>query len=128
MTLYDVLLVNSLADGMNLVAKEGPAVNRRDGVLVLSTGAGAFQELRDGALAVTPRDVKGTADALWQALEMPLSERRRRAGLLRATISGRGLTAWMREQLEELHEVAMGGAAEPTLARVAPSFLRTAVA
>jgi trehalose 6-phosphate synthase len=128
MTLYDVLLVNSLADGMNLVAKEGPLVNRRDGVLVLSTGAGAFQELRDGALAVTPQDVKGTADALWQALEMPLSERRRRARLLRTAITSRDLRVWMCEQLEELHEVAMGGEAEPALARVAPSFWRTAVA
>jgi trehalose 6-phosphate synthase len=128
MTLYDVLLVNSLADGMNLVAKEGPVVNRRDGVLVLSTGAGAFQELRHGALAVTPKDVKGTAEALWQALEMPLSERRRRARLLRTAITERDLTVWMREQLEELHEVAMVTAAEPALARVAPSFWRTAVA
>lgn len=128
MTLYDVLLVNSLADGMNLVAKEGPLVNRRDGVLVLSTGAGAFQELRDGALAVTPQDVKGTSDALWQALEMPLSERRRRASLLRAAISGRGLLVWMREQLEELHEVAMGGGAEPALVRVGGSLWSTAVA
>jgi trehalose 6-phosphate synthase len=128
MTLYDVLLVNSLADGMNLVAKEGPLVNRRDGVLVLSTGAGAFQELRDGALAVTPQDVKGTADALWQALEMPPSERRRRARLLRTAITSRDLRVWMCEQLEELHEVAMGGEAEPALARVAPSFWRTAVA
>jgi trehalose 6-phosphate synthase len=128
MTLYDVLLVNSLADGMNLVAKEGPAVNRRDGVLVLSTGAGAFEELRDGALAVMPKDVKGTAGALWQALEMPLSERRRRAHLLRAVITERDLTAWMREQLEELHEVAVGAAAEPALARVVPSVWRTAVA
>jgi trehalose 6-phosphate synthase len=128
MTLYDVLLVNSLADGMNLVAKEGPVVNRRDGVLVLSTGAGAFQELRDGALAVTPQDVKGTAGALWQALEMPLSERRRRAALLRATITRRDLLVWMREQLQELQEVITGGAAEPALARVAPSLWRTAVA
>lgn len=128
MTLYDVLLVNSVADGMNLVAKEGPAVNRRDGVLVLSTGAGAFQELRDGALAVRPQDVRGTADALWQALEMPPSERRRRARILRAAITERDLTAWMREQLEELHEVAVGAAAEPALARVAADFWRIAVA
>ena len=112
MTLYDVLLVNPLADGMNLVAKEGPVVNRRDGVLVLSSRAGTFQELAEGALGVMPRDVEGTAQALWRALEMPLSERRRRAAILRVAITRRDLLAWMSEQLEELHEVA---AAEPAL-------------
>jgi len=128
MTLYDVLLVNSLADGMNLVAKEGPVVNRRDGVLVLSTEAGAFQELGEGVLAVNPRDVKGTAEALWQALMMPASERRQRAGLLRAAISERSLLTWMGEQLEELHEVAVGARAEPALAGVRSGFAREAVA
>jgi trehalose 6-phosphate synthase len=90
------------------VAKEGPVVNRRDGVLVLSNGAGAFQELGEGALAVNPRDVEGTAEALWQALIMPASERRRRAALLCAAITERSLLTWMSEQLEELHEVAVG--------------------
>jgi trehalose 6-phosphate synthase len=128
MTLYDVLLVNSLADGMNLVAKEGPVVNRRDGVLVLSTQAGAFQELGEGALGVNPQDVDGTAEALWQALEMPPSERRRRASLLRAAITERSLLTWMSGQLEELHEVAVGRAAEPELVPVGASFAREAVA
>ena len=128
MTLYDVLLVNSLVDGMNLVAKEGPVVNQRDGVLVLSTQAGAFQELGEGALAVNPQDVKGTAELLWQALEMPASERRRRASLLRAAITERSLLTWMSEQLEELHEVAAGAAAEPELVGVRSSFTREAVA
>jgi trehalose 6-phosphate synthase len=128
MTLYDVLLVNSLADGMNLVAKEGPAVNQRDGVLVLSARAGAFQELGEGALAVNPQDSNGTAEALWQALEMPTSERRRRASLLRAAITARPLLTWMSEQLEELHEVAVGGGAEPELVGVRSSFAREAVA
>jgi trehalose 6-phosphate synthase len=116
MMLYDALLVNSLADGMNLVAKEGPVVNRRDGVLVLSTGAGAFQELREGALAVRPRDVEGTAEALWWALEMPPSERAWRARSLRATIAERDLFAWIKAQLAELHDVALGVSAEPVLA------------
>jgi len=128
MTLYDVLLVNSLADGMNLVAKEGPVVNQRDGVLVLSTRAGAFQELGEGALAVNPQDVKGTAEALWQALEMPASERRQRASLLRAAIAERPLLTWMSEQLEELREVAVGATAEPELVGVRSSFSREAVA
>lgn len=129
MSLYDVLLVNPLADGMNLVAKEGPVVNRRDGVLVLSTGAGAFAELGEAALAVTPQDVKGTAEALWQALAMPPSERRRRASLLRATIAERNLLTWMREQLEELHEVvAVGAGDESALAGVRRGSSAEAVA
>ena len=129
MTLYDVLLVNPLADGMNLVAKEGPAVNRRDGVLILSTRAGAFEELGEAALAVCPQDVKGTAEALWQALEMPLGERRRRAALLRGTITERNLMAWMTKQLEELHEVAVGAGAESELVGGTPrSSSREAVA
>jgi trehalose 6-phosphate synthase len=128
MTLYDVLLVNSLADGMNLVAKEGPAVNRRDGALVLSTRAGAFQEMGVGALAVNPEDVKGTAEALWQALAMPASERKRRASLLRAAVTERPLLTWMSEQLDELHEVAVGGAAEPAVAPVRRGLATEAVA
>jgi trehalose 6-phosphate synthase len=128
MTLYDVLLVNPLADGMNLVAKEGPVVNRRDGVLVLSTGAGAFEELGEAALAVTPQDVKGTAEALWRALEMPLGERRRRASLLRTIIIERDLQAWMMEQLEELRQVAVGAGDESALAGVSRGSSREAVA
>jgi len=128
MTLYDVLLVNSLADGMNLVAKEGPVVNRRDGVLVLSTEAGAFQELGEGALAVNPQDVKGTAEALWQAMIMPASERRRRAALLRDAITERSLLSWMSEQLEELHDVAVSAVAASALVDAGRSSWREAVA
>ena len=79
MRLYDVLLVNSVIDGMNLVAKEGPIVNRRDGVLILSESAGAYAQLRVGALPVAPADVEGLARALDEALSMPPEERKRRA-------------------------------------------------
>ncbi len=77
MQLYDVLLVNPIADGMNLVAKEGALVNERGGVLVLSELAGAFYELGDHALTISPYDVYSTAEALHQALTMPLDERTR---------------------------------------------------
>ncbi|MEN6622053.1 MAG: trehalose-6-phosphate synthase, partial [Smithella sp.] len=77
--LYDVLLVNSIADGMNLVAKEGPVVNQKDGVLVLSEMTGASQQLESGALVISPCDVYATAEALHQALTMPASERQIRA-------------------------------------------------
>lgn len=106
MSLYDVLLVNSVADGMNLVSKEGPVVNRRDGVLVLSRGAGSYNELRSGALGVEPRDVEGTAEALWQALTMSAPERRQRALWLRNAIEKHDLRAWLRAQLRDLEEIA----------------------
>ena len=68
---FDVLLVNPICDGLNLVAKEGAAVNERDGVVVLSREAGAWDELGDASVSINPFDVSGTADALHQALTMP---------------------------------------------------------
>ncbi|HTX70255.1 MAG TPA: trehalose-6-phosphate synthase, partial [Thermoleophilia bacterium] len=67
---YDVLLVNAISDGMNLVAKEGPILNRHDGVLVLSEYAGAYEELGAFALGVNPFDIEGQAEALHRALTM----------------------------------------------------------
>ncbi|MEX2459439.1 MAG: trehalose-6-phosphate synthase [Actinomycetota bacterium] len=101
---YDVLLVNPVADGLNLVAKEGPAVNERDGVLVLSRRAGAFDELGRHALGVNPFDLEETAAALHQALEMPAAERRKRARGLRRTIEARPPRAWAERQLQALSE------------------------
>ncbi len=51
MKLYDVLLVNSIVDGMNLVAKEGPIVNQKDGVLIISETTGAHEQLRSSAFS-----------------------------------------------------------------------------
>lgn len=96
---YDVLLVNSLKDGLNLVAKEGPLVNRRDGVLVLSADAGAWDELGAEALEVHPFDLEQGAEALHQALTMPADERAARAGRLR-TLAGRHTPRdWLEAQL-----------------------------
>ena len=81
---YDVLFVNPMKDGLNLVAKEGPLVNRRDGVLCLSPEAGACDELGDAALAVHPYDIEQNAEALHQALAMSDDDRRLRAAALRA--------------------------------------------
>ena len=77
LSLYDVLLVNSVVDGLNLVSKEGAVVNQRDGVLVLSRGVGSYQELKDYALGIDPLDVAQTASVLNDALSMPFPERRR---------------------------------------------------
>ena len=76
LSIADVVLVNPLVDGMNLVAKEAAVVSQRDAVLVLSETAGAFDQMADGALPVAPADVVGTADALAAALAMPVAEAR----------------------------------------------------
>lgn len=101
MQLYDVLLVNPLADGMNLVAKEGALVNQRDGVLVLSEHAGAFYELGENALTVSPFDVHSTAEAMHQALVMPAQERRKRAEALRAIVQKAGVREWFASQVDD---------------------------
>jgi trehalose 6-phosphate synthase len=82
---YDVLLANPVIDGTNLVAKEGPVLNTRDGVLVLSRQAGASSVLADDALLVNPFDVEEQADALHAALVMDASERKSRASGLQQT-------------------------------------------
>lgn len=100
--IYDVLLVNSIADGMNLVAKEGPIVNRRDGVLVLSDRTGAFQQLEPGVLVISPLDVLGTAEAMHQALTMPAEERRAKAERLRSLIESQDIVDWLNQQLSTI--------------------------
>ncbi|MEA2460692.1 MAG: hypothetical protein QOH90_869 [Actinomycetota bacterium] len=106
---YDVLLVNPLMDGMNLVSKEGPVVNREDGVLVLSTGAGSFEEMGEAAIAIDDaRDVEQTARALETALDLPDAERRRRADSLRALARGKKPSDWINAQIDDLKEIRKG--------------------
>jgi trehalose 6-phosphate synthase len=105
---YDVLLVNPVFDGMNLVAKEGPVLNGRDGVLILSENAGAFEELGRFALAVNPFDVEATSRALAEALEMPAPERARRADGLRRAVRANPLAGWVQAQLDDLERVPAG--------------------
>ncbi|HET9907174.1 MAG TPA: trehalose-6-phosphate synthase [Anaerolineales bacterium] len=97
--IYDVLLANSIADGMNLVAKEGPIVNCRDGVLVLSERTGAYQQLEPGVLVVSPLDIYGTAEAMHQALTMSTEERQERTERLRSLIESQDIGDWLRQQL-----------------------------
>ncbi len=105
MQLYDGLLVNSIVDGMNLVAKEGPIVNQRDGVLILSEGTGAYQQLEPGALKISAFDVYSTAQALHQALVMPAEERQVRAERLRWIIKREDIGVWRCKQLEVVAEL-----------------------
>lgn len=94
-TRYDVLFVNPLKDGLNLVAKEGPIVNERDGVVCLSPEAGAYEELRDGVVPVHPYDLDQNARALHEALSMPMDARRDRSVRLRALAAARTPAMWL---------------------------------
>lgn len=104
MQLYDVLLVNPLADGMNLVAKEGSLVNQRDGVLILSEFAGAFYELGEHTTAISPFDIHGTMEAMHQALTMPLEERKERADALRDIVRKNSVRQWFFDQVDDALE------------------------
>ncbi len=110
---YDVLLVNTIIDGMNLVAKEGCLLNERNGVLILSEGAGAANQLGDDALMIAPADVEGTAEAIYKALTMPLSERRRHAENLRRLVESDDVATWFREQLHDIGRYAIMGDRDP---------------
>ncbi|MGH2555999.1 MAG: alpha,alpha-trehalose-phosphate synthase (UDP-forming) [Actinomycetota bacterium] len=109
--LNDALLVNPVFDGMNLVAKEGPVLNERDGVLILSENTGAYEELGRHALGINPFDVGETAAAIASALEMDASERAWRAAALREAVTANRLDRWVDAQLDDLEEVRAGRAA-----------------
>jgi trehalose 6-phosphate synthase len=97
--LADVLLVNPVRDGMNLVAQEGPVLSERGCALVLSREAGAAATLGDDALLVNPYDVSETAAALHRALAMPDAERQRRSAALAATAAASPPARWLGDQL-----------------------------
>jgi trehalose 6-phosphate synthase len=107
--IYDALMVNPVFDGMNLVAKEGPVLNRRHGALILSRTAGASAELGKAALSVDPVDVAGTGDAIADALEMPEEERAARAAALRRGAGSRTPTQWAERQLRDLERITRTG-------------------
>jgi trehalose 6-phosphate synthase len=105
---YDVLLVNAIFDGMNLVAKEAPLVNTRDGVLVLSENTGAHEELGEWAITINPFDLSGQATALYEALTMDQAERRRRLQGMRSHVAEHDIAAWIDAQLADLDAVQHG--------------------
>jgi trehalose 6-phosphate synthase len=99
---YDVLLVNAVRDGMNLVAKEAAVVNEKNGVLVLSENAGAHEELGEYALTVNPYDIDEQADSIYAALSMPEEERGRRAKALRETVDSNTIEDWVEAQIQDI--------------------------
>ncbi|MGN6331796.1 MAG: alpha,alpha-trehalose-phosphate synthase (UDP-forming) [Motilibacteraceae bacterium] len=102
--LTDVLLVNPVRDGMNLVAKEGPVLSDQGCVLVLSREAGAAFELGEHAIMVNPYDVSETAEALHQALVMPPLERKERMQGLISGATAHPPQRWFDAQLAGLDE------------------------
>jgi trehalose 6-phosphate synthase len=111
---YDVLLVNAMFDGMNLVAKEGPIVNERDGVSVLSENTGAHEELGEFALSVNPFDLQELADSIHAALTMEPGERARRLRGLKEIVTARDPGDWIDDQLDDIRKKAAQTASERT--------------
>src|SRR5919201_1675073 len=101
---YDLLLVNAMFDGMNLVAKEGPMVNERDGVSILSENTGAHEELVEFALSVNPFDIQELADSIHAALTMDREERGRRMRGLKEIVTARDPGDWIDDQLEDIRK------------------------
>ncbi|WP_212743947.1 trehalose-6-phosphate synthase, partial [Glutamicibacter sp. V16R2B1] len=118
-SICDVLMVNAIADGMNLVAKEVAVVNRRGGVLALSEMAGAHEELGEFAVTLHPFDVQQMADALYAALAMPMDERHRRLAAAAEQVRTHDVRRWLDEQLAELSHLA-------GFSRVVPRRVRSA--
>jgi trehalose 6-phosphate synthase len=107
LSLADVVLVNPVVDGMNLVAKEATIVGHA--AIVLSETAGAAEQLATDALPVAAADVAGTSEMLELGLEMPVEERARRLRRLRASVRQEDLAWWLTRQLRDLSAVASGG-------------------
>jgi trehalose 6-phosphate synthase len=108
---YDVMMVNAMFDGMNLVAKEGPLVNECDGVSILGENTGAHEELGEFALSVNPFDVQELADAIYSALTMSAEGRARRAAGLKEIVTSRDPGDWIDEQISDIRAKARGAAA-----------------
>ncbi len=107
---FDVLLVNPVYDGLNLVVKEGALVNRADGVIVLSENAGAHEELHSHVLSINPFDIEATAEALYEGLAMSGEERRKRNQAARDVVRANEIARWITRQVQDIRDlVAMPG-------------------
>jgi len=102
---YDCLIVNPIADGMNIVPKESSAVNKCQGSVILSEKAGCFEELEEHVLAVNPYDISQTAEAYHQAIQMSEKERHRRLDNLKDIVAKRTIYHWISEQFEDIEKI-----------------------
>jgi trehalose 6-phosphate synthase len=106
---FDVLLVNPVYDGLNLVVKEGALINQKDGVIVLSENAGAHEELRGNVLSINPFDVVATADAMYAGLAMAADERHRMNEAAREVVRTNDIARWISNQVQDLRDLVAPG-------------------
>jgi trehalose 6-phosphate synthase len=107
---FDVLLVNPVYDGLNLVVKEGALVNRSEGMIVLSENAGAHEELQPHVLSIYPFDIEATAQAIHQGLMMSSEERRKRIEGARDVVRTNDISRWITRQVQDIRDlVSMPG-------------------
>ena len=104
---FDVLLVNPVYDGLNLVAKEGALVNQKNGVIVLSENAGAHEELRGNVLSVNPFDVEATAGALFTGLTLGTEDRRAMNERARDVVRNNDIARWISNQVQDLRDLVV---------------------
>ena len=126
LTRYDVLLVNPVKDGLNLVAKEGPLLNQRDGVVLLSPEAGAYDELDEAVLPIHPYDIEQGARAMHAALSMPSDERAPRAGRLRELAAVHTPQTWSHELLNARALSSSASASRSVASSAGPSTTTSA--
>jgi trehalose 6-phosphate synthase len=103
---FDVLLVNPVYDGLNLVVKEGALVNRSEGVIVLSENAGAHEELQPHVLSINPFDIEATGQALYEGLVMSAAERHRRHEAAREVVRTNDIARWITRQVQDIRDLA----------------------
>jgi trehalose 6-phosphate synthase len=102
---FDVLMVNPILDGMNIVAKEGSVVNENNGVLILSTGAGCYEELKDGSICINPYDIRQTAESIDMALLMDETTKSQMITKAKRAVESNDLNNWVSKQLEDIEAV-----------------------
>ena len=103
---FDVLLVNSVYDGLNLVSKEAALVNHTDGVIVLSENVGSHEELHPHVLSVNPFDIEATANAMHQGIVMGVEEKRRRNAGAREVVRSSDIARWITRQVQDIRDLA----------------------
>ena len=102
---FDVLLVNPVYDGLNLVVKEEALVNRSDGMIVLSENAGAHEELQPHVLSINPFDIEATSEALYEGLMMGAVERKRRHEAAREVVRTNDIARWITRQVQDIRDL-----------------------
>ncbi len=102
---FDVLLVNPVYDGLNLVVKEAAVVNRTDGMIVLSENAGAHEELQHHVLSINPFDIEATADAIYQGLTISAEERKKRNEAARDVVRTNDISRWITRQVQDIRDL-----------------------